>query len=340
MTTKLVERIVKKFKNTDISFIVREWEFIKRNTGLIVNEPCTKSDLIAFINGVIKKQNFKITQTDVGQLELIYINKYSSSRMWNAYRSVQDNISHSSLSPTNFHEEFSDVLSSYMTCLSTSLVIANVSWMWFDISKNNRVPKIIYLVHPQGTDFLFLSGNLGSCEKFYLEAFKTVLRASSVQHLHLNGRCLQSLYDMTVKAFPPCREHSEKIADIMKPTKRKRILSVNNNEVNKNVENCGATYESVPKRVCYELDTNVEYLPVLQTVKYTMNTNFRGLMKGHRVHSELSKEKFYCSVTFNGENVIEGLKKLVNCNIASSQLNNHVTQLKASARNNFIVENA
>lgn len=361
---KFIDRTLKKFNATDIPFVIEQWEFLAEKFDVSAI-PTKKTDFLSCISRLLRTSKVKVTKANIGQLELLLVHKNASGRVWKVFRATQ--IGDSNAIPNaSFIEDFQNGLSASMDILMASLVVNDVAWLWLDVAPNASRPKLAYAVHPLGTEFLFLSGTLGSKEESVLRSFKEVLHASAVVPLKLNGRCIQSMYEMAVQTYPQSGAYPSKIANVKQqhsvveldavpqaegsqPQKRRRVAE--NREVVLQSTALSSTHEhhqsfassmssqrNGHRQTAEFFDT--DQIPVLENIEYNMKTNCRGVPKGHEAYAELSKDSCHCQVTYSGQHVVKGLKQLAVRNLASTQVNNLVQQVIQSAQSNFTIENS
>jgi hypothetical protein len=359
---KFIDRTLKKFNATDISFVIEQWEFLAENFDVSAI-PTKKADFLSCISRLLRTSKVKVTKANIGQLELLLVHKNAAGRVWKMFRATQIGDSNE-IPNASFIAEFQNSLSASMDILMAYLVVNDVAWLWLDVAPNASRPKLAYAVHPLGTEFLFLSGTLGSKEGPVLRSFQEVLHASAVVPLKLSGRCIQSMYEMAVQTYPQSGAHPSKIANVKQqcsvveldaapqaegsqPQKRRR----ENREVALQSTALSSTHEHRPpsassmssqrnghRQTAELFDT--DQIPVLENIEYNMKTNCRGIHKGHEAYAELSKGSCHCQVTFSGQHVVKGLKQLAVRNLASTQVNNLVQQVIQSAQSNFTIENS
>ncbi|KAK3704033.1 hypothetical protein QZH41_017973, partial [Actinostola sp. cb2023] len=198
----------------------------------------------------------------------------------------------------------------------------------------------VYFVHYPLSPYIMMTSIKAAHKQYIFQVLLDVLGCNNIKELDLTGKDVQSLANVVLN-----RRSQGHFSEY-------RLNQVDDNPLlqgsHAKKRNQGEAEETTDIRLVeenkLENDSKEKWMenafgsrnkqPVLEHVKFTMETSFRG------THSlDFNKKSFRCSAKFEGPSVIEGIKNLGKAGKADLPLPSHLTNIHSSSRNHFTLTN-
>ncbi|XP_077983098.1 centromere protein N-A-like [Glandiceps talaboti] len=341
-----LRRVLNRFKKENFIDILRTWAFINIDDpdfiATIDFHRSTKTSIVSHITEICREKNIKLHH--VAQLDLIYHQKNPNCKKWTVFKLSQahgENGKQGAIEPDVFEERLRQQLSVFFR--HELDVRPHDGSLWFRIHTHGyglqvNLSDVIYIVHHPHSSYLIASSIKVHMKDYILQSILTSLGCTELKELQLCGHNLKSLADMVLYqqsqgSFSQYRFNQVDDNPLSRKTVKRKADSP------PDVLRRRMTYENIQEKKARIAKTEEAFgtnqQPTLERLTYQLETRFRGeqhipAMTDH--HSPV-----HCTVKFEGKSVLEGIKQLGTCGLATLPLPSHLANVHSLAKNTIVL---
>ncbi|XP_031573781.1 centromere protein N-like [Actinia tenebrosa] len=336
-----LKKLFNKFKKDELIDVLLDRGFLDEG---FQRTTATKS---ASVSRILKLLCEKLSDKQVAVLDLIYHQLHPKTKEWDVFLLSgfdPERARGSGLTdPKNFETQICSKLQLYFNVDVCVQLYNNALWIHLAFLENKTSQSTfkdkVYLVYYPLSPYIMVTKMKAAYKQYILQAVTDVLGCTELKQQKLSGKDVQSLADLLLNkksqgyfsefrlkkmdSNPLCQENS---------ARRKRRHSgekviVESEITEENKEEIGEK-DKWMKNAFGSCDQ-----PVLEKVKFTMETRFKGSKE-----QDITKNPFKCTVKFEGPSVIEGIKNLGKTGAADVPLPSHLSTIHSQQRNHFILK--
>lgn len=318
---KNLEFMLKKFKKSDISCIV--FEACNLSYDKSSNKKLTKDNLVRHIIDQLKIKNFDFEQ--VAAILLIkYMQNYPESKTWSG---VLITDAESLWEPHVTSEKFSKVVIKFMKRNDSPCKVfseKNGDSMWTVLAFDDNLKTYGILVTYAQRPLVLYCNLKASNTKHMQKVFQQAFRGKGIQKLEFKSKYLNTVAHHGLKK---CKDLVKDAVPISLPTKKRKVEEKPRlplNVISQNIDEERLVDKYLQKEFSeYEL-------PAVEKLTYNIKSNCFSF--------DDEDFSFQSHVTFKGNNVLEGLHKLVKTGIAEAPLPSYILQEPNAGQTTFTLK--
>ncbi|XP_033105120.1 centromere protein N-A-like [Anneissia japonica] len=338
-----LQKVLNRFKKEELPKSIKDWGFL--DCSKFNFDTSKKSTVDDILRACLKK---KIKPKKVFELQLISAIS-NPTKKWTVYqltKSPEASPDQDVANPDEIHQRLKRQLSLFFKHFLSFRKHGNA--LWFHVAiQDSQHPRACFMpsnsvliVHYPHSHYVMVTSIKAAYKDFVMQALMNSLECTEIRELQLSGQSLDSLADMVLNRssqgdFSQYRHNKVDENPLVPRKSRKRTIADTSEEL---LDGRISRENIKQKKRCDRINTSTfgSYAqPVLQTLKYTLDTNFRGsefapAMAAHN-------EPFHCKVRFEGSNVLEGIKQLGPAGLASLPLPHHLGGVHSLAKNHFVL---
>ncbi|XP_004449551.1 centromere protein N [Dasypus novemcinctus] len=328
---EFIRRIILKIPMTEMTTILKAWDFLSENQLQTINFHQRKESLIQDLLLLCEEKH--ATLNDAALLDMIYIQAHRHQKMWGVFQMSKGSGEDIDLfDMEQFKSSFTKVLRRALKNVMVNFRDAEENAVWIRIAwgthytKPNQYKPSYVVYYPQ-TPYAFTSF---SVKKSYIPLLGQALTIASKHHqivkMDLRSRYLDSLKTIVFKQYNQAFETHNSSTPL-----QERSLGLEINMDSRIIHENKIEKERV-QRVTQE--TFGDYpQPRLEFAQYKLETKFKSDINGGILAER--KEPLRCLIKFSSPHLLEALKSLAPAGIADAPLSPLLTCIPNKAMNYF-----
>ncbi|XP_064611216.1 centromere protein N-like [Liolophura sinensis] len=358
-----LERIVSRFKTTEICPALERWGHLTQDDINEVKTAGTKQQMILEVcDRCVERE---VDEEATAELDIMYVHLHSKTKTWSVYELIDPKEEKPiSVNPAVIQWKLDKKLGQHFDAVVCTKVLDKAVWIRLSLghgvmgrgSQIRFTNDVVYIVHYPRTSFFIATPIKASFKNRVTETIVSILGYFSSKEMQLKGHCLSSLADIALnknsqggKNLPG--DHTNPLTSSRRQKRKEKDEELGE----------GVTREDDPKRQrrmgVLENTFGPYVQPTLEKIEFKLETQFRGfgLTREQSRSGNVSRlerffpvleraynrkdgpEVFRCHVKFEGKSVLEGLRNLGDRGLASVPLPKHLTCVPSRAKNYFIL---
>ncbi|XP_059138964.1 centromere protein N-like [Physella acuta] len=341
-TKEILKSVILRCRSSTVRDTVTQWGRINNSQLSLEVFNGTKQQVVKKILDLVEDD--ELNHETVGDLELVYIQLHSTTKLWKVYKLTGNDLQ-LSIDPRTLR---SKLVRNLQLKWKDGWVFGNVGlfaggvWLRIHVSsasahgrkeaKAYNPHNSLFAVTFPGSPYVII--NKCGLRNLHLitEAVTSTLNADSLIDIQLSGRHVASLADIVLKntTCQSYREQEDKENPLINKQGKKRkgfdnenfedtemIINGNSEEKRRRIEKLNQTFGEDPQ-------------PILEKLEYKFDLKFYG--------KPASESVCKSTVEIKGKSVLDGLCQLARAGVLKFPLPTHLTSTSTAHRNSFMIQ--